>query len=122
MFYKNIKYYKITRTWDYKNIEMQKYVRFGETVKQQRAALKEAHMIDKILCDQQTADRMLKVNNGEIYFQSSGKVVGINRVSSNLYKPPYSELHLFTVRFNPKRINKKSKNKIRIFPRFRNGL
>lgn len=113
MFYRNIEYYRICRTWDYKKNEIQRYVRVGDTAKERKASLIEAKLIDELLQQQQVVCKSLKVNNGELYFQASGKIVGINRVFYKNSKPPFNFLHEFSVRFNPKRINTNSKKPIR---------
>lgn len=102
MFYKNIEYYRITRTWDYKKIQAQRYVRVGRTQKQKRESLLEAKAIDTTLRDRQIADRLLKKNNGEIYFHPTGKIVGIYRVAHIITKATgyIRDVHQFDIRFN----------------------
>ena len=113
MFYKKIEYYRICRTWDRKRIEVQRYVRIGRTAKEKKQSLLEAQAIDETLKQRQISDRLLKGHNGELYFHDTGKVVGINRVFQK-YSGSDRDEHKFTIRFNPKLINKKSEKPIRM--------
>lgn len=98
MFYKEIEYYRICRTWDRNNVQIQRYVRVGRTAKEKKQSLLEAKAIDETLRQRQISDRLLKINNGEAYFHDTGKVVGINRV---FYNHRGRDSHLFTIRANP---------------------
>ncbi len=113
MFYKNIEYYRICRTWDNRKIKIQRYVRIGETEKQKKQSELEALAIDNALQERQKAHRALIQNNGEIYFHDTGKVIGINRVCHITNRRGGRENHIYDVRFNPKRINPRSNQPIR---------
>ena len=109
MFCGNIEYFRITRTWDYKKTEIQKYVRiFTHKLKPKRDKLRSealaiANLIDESLAQRQISSRILKQNNGEIYFHPTGKIVGINRVAHVRTRNDtgsMTDVHEFAVRYN----------------------
>lgn len=105
-----IDYFRITRTWNHKEVEIQRYVRIGDIEKQ---SFLEAQIIDDALKTRQDAARSLRNNNGEVYFHDTGKVVGINRVFQTKHRGRYNDEHMYTVRFNPRIINPRSNKPIR---------
>lgn len=105
VFYENIEYFRITRTWDFKKTEIQEYVRIkkgrtkSKTEENRRESFLEAQSIDLSLSERQRISALLKEHNGEKYFHPTGKIIGINRVFRTT-KNYMSDEHIFTIRFN----------------------
>lgn len=112
MHYKKIEYFRITRTWEYKKVAIQQYVRIkthknrDKNTKLREAAFQEAVGIDKLLRGRQKANYLSHQNDGQIYFHPTGKIVGINRIFCHRTRalesgePVIYEVHDFTVRYN----------------------
>lgn len=109
MFFKQIEYFRITRTWDYRKTKIQEYVRIrthknkSKNTKLREKAKLEAQAIDDALKQRQINDRLIKQINGESFFHPTGKIVGINRVShfrTRRDSGQVTDVHEFAVRYN----------------------
>lgn len=110
MFYREIEYFRITRTWDQKKTQIQKYVRIqtakhnAAAKKLRREAFELAKFVDDGLAQQQIANQLLRENNAAIRFHPTGKIVGVNRVFHiKTRRGRLEEVHEFSVRVRPKK-------------------
>jgi len=94
-------YYRITRTWDHTKIEMQRYVKIGNTEKKAKDAYQAAQKIDQQLSQAQQAYHHQQKINGAIYFRANGQIVGISRLYSKTGKTNPEYEHIFKIRYNP---------------------